>query len=98
MTTIYLNVKRFWIKSSLKVEKQLKRLQLTNLVSFNIRLWVFKIFLKEDEKYLICRAIDTRISTLEGVSMEKWANKDDINKDIDDLNAVRNIFSTKLWR
>ncbi len=57
------------------------------------RLWLIKKLFTDDEKYLIIRAIDDRVSNLERIAVtEKWADKDQIQNDCLDYKKLREIF------
>jgi hypothetical protein len=59
---------------------------------------MLKKLFTEDEKYLLIRSIDDRIENLERISVnERWADKENIMKDITDYSKLKTIFSTSDW-
>jgi hypothetical protein len=65
---------------------------------FIIRIFLVKKLLSTDDKYLIIRAIEDRISNLERIAVsEVWADKDSIYKDVKDYMKLKKCFSSKYW-
>ena len=62
------------------------------------RFWLLKNLFTQDEKYLMIRAIEDRVDTLERIAVnERWADKDNIRIDCADYSRLKTIFSTKDW-
>ena len=62
------------------------------------RLWLLKKLFTEDEKYLLIRAIEDRIDSLERIAVnERWADKDNIRIDVTDYSKLKTIFSARDW-
>lgn len=67
-----------------------------NKVLNRLRLWALAKLFNDDEKYLICRALEDRCESLERIAInELWANKEDIALDVKDYKKLNKIFSTK---
>lgn len=67
-------------------------------IIFKIRFWILKRLFLESEKYLIIMAINDRMNTLERIALnERWADKENIRQDLNYLNLVKQIFSSKLY-
>ena len=63
------------------------------------RFWLLKKLFTEDEKYLIIRAIEDRIIILERIAInDRWADKDDLQIDCEDLLNLKKIFSTNYYK
>jgi hypothetical protein len=61
-----------------------------------LRNFILRLLFSNDEKYLIAKAIDTEIEILERVKVsERWADKENIDKDVLCYNKIRSPFSTK---